>query len=737
MRAPDLGLRFEPTSTEDREALEAIGVGVPPSSQGLTLFRLNGGEDTFLVGNGSEQIVLSADADQTLINRFPKPFKLNTDVPLPARLTLDSLLGKAIRPLANRERRTELIEFLEALPEDKTQGVTDNAGEIAGLIEREVPEETQRLYLDSMELGRELLCEVAKISVKAIEFLRDALREGDEGRASGLLEQMNRSLARHLNFNRWWTQDRDFALRLALREREIAFTISDKTGTDYSFSERSRGLSYFLSYYIQLRAHRLKRTEHPEILLMDEPDAYLSSTGQQDLLRALEDFARPDGKPSLDQVVYVTHSPFLINRNAGHRIRVLDKGSDEEGTRIVGDVARNHYEPLRSALGASVGESAFIGGANLIVEGLSDQVLLAGLTNYLRLKDVAPTELLNLNEVTVIPANSASNVPYMAYLARGRDELQPPCVALLDGDKPGRDAVAQLKRGPDGKQVLAERFVVDLGNWSDSTDLKLPTGLKVVELEDLIPVAVAAEAARRYALRFLGIPANEVGKLSDSAINEAIGPDRMWDSVEKAFEQAFGGAIAKVGFTKELVYLLEESPDQSELKSAVVDLGLNFERLLSHLARLLREARKVELERRVNRRTDRIVELYLRDHPDGSTRDEAREMFAEVIAGLEDSYGDDAVRRHLLGLQQEFELDKDPLESVTDFGRFCELLEDIPAVRKEAFQEAAQAKPLRPKKPRKPRQRRTANKSAASAESSDGKSAGEQLQGAKAPVSEQ
>jgi predicted ATPase len=64
---------------------------------------------------------------------------------------------------------------------------------------------------------------------------------------------------------------------------------------------------------------------------MDEPDAYLSSIGQQDLLRALEAFAQPDGGGRGDQVVYVTHSPFLINRNAAHRLRVLDKGSNEEG----------------------------------------------------------------------------------------------------------------------------------------------------------------------------------------------------------------------------------------------------------------------------------------------------------------------------------------------------------------------------------------------------------------------
>ncbi len=74
------------------------------------------------------------------------------------------------------------------------------------------------------------------------------------------------------------------------REHELVFTIRDCTGTDYSFEERSAGLKYFLSYHVQLLAHQPPATGQSEILLMDEPDAYLSNQGQQDLLRILEAF---------------------------------------------------------------------------------------------------------------------------------------------------------------------------------------------------------------------------------------------------------------------------------------------------------------------------------------------------------------------------------------------------------------------------------------------------------------
>src|SRR3546814_2221052 len=130
---------------------------------------------------------------------------------------------------------------------------------------------------------------------------------------------MNNSIARHLNVSRWWSQDPEFQLRVSPREHELVFTILDRTGTDYSFTERSSGLRYFLSYYVQLLAHD-RPASKPEVLLMDEPAAYLSASGQQDLLRVRGHHARPDHADSEDQVVDGTNSPFLIHRQYGHPV---------------------------------------------------------------------------------------------------------------------------------------------------------------------------------------------------------------------------------------------------------------------------------------------------------------------------------------------------------------------------------------------------------------------------------
>ncbi|MFF5079414.1 hypothetical protein ACFY36_20340 [Actinoplanes sp. NPDC000266] len=67
--------------------------------------------------------------------------------------------------------------------------------------------------------------------------------------------------------------------------------------------------------FVPLKAHR-PAEDRDELLLMDEHDAYLSNSSQRDLVRALEKFAVPDDRVHADQVIYVAHSPSLINKNA-------------------------------------------------------------------------------------------------------------------------------------------------------------------------------------------------------------------------------------------------------------------------------------------------------------------------------------------------------------------------------------------------------------------------------------
>lgn len=688
MRAPDFGLEVEVVDDADKEMAVALGV----ASDRMTFVRLGTGE-SLLMDGAADPRVLEPDEVAQVEAALPKPVELETNVPIPDSLSFDTLIVRDPTPLAERGSRFALVDVLRRMSGTETSDIEAQAGEIAAVLSQSpaVDAELERKRQISEDLGRRLLTEVAQIAPAAFGELEAAIRDGESGRAAGLLQKMNDHLARHLNFPRWWRQDKDFQLRLKDSEREVALIIRDRTGTDYSFSERSRGLMYFLSYYVQLRVHT-HSSERPEVLLMDEPDAYLSSLGQQDLLRTLESFARPDNGSRRDQVVYVTHSPFLINKNYGHRIRVLDKSASEEGTRVVRSVSRTHYEPLRSSIGTFLAETAFIGGANLLVEGLADQVLLAGITGLLRGREIPRRRLLDLNEMTIVPAGGADSVPYMAFLARGRDQRKPACVALLDGDTGGRNAAAKLRSSEaDGQRVLEDSNIVVLDQWMRDNPVELDGGIKGVEIEDLVPASLAAVAANAYADRLW--PLSEAHPRIDAAgILSKVTKTKpaLWPAVEKAFAETYdSGHIDKVGFAKELIIHLDRTRGDANRPPGGPQLEHNFALLLADLTERLQLAQEAEVENRHTKQLDRIIDAFLRDFPDGVERDTAERRLRDIENKLGDSEGDQAVRATVSVLRREFSLRTDPLEQVPDYASFKERLSKLPLLARLAYDDPA------------------------------------------------
>ena len=690
VRKPDVGVSLEATSTADRKLLKELGLKAGPKGA-FSIYRF--GDDTNqFIGKG-DPVAIDQEAMERLAAQMPQPFELDTRIALPSSLSFDVLLEREVGRLAERRHRSKVIDWFQrlgAIDAESLQAQSVDMAEVLGDGDGRLPDPEQRRR--EAKLARQLLFKVAKIDPTTLEDLERALGEEEEGEVEGILEEVNRALARHLNFRRWWHQDRDFELRLSPRERELVFTIRDRTGRSYSFEERSRGLKFFLSYYIQLRAHQEEQTgSRAEILLMDEPDAYLSNMGQLDLLRTLESFASPDGGTREGrQVVYVTHSPFLINKNAAHRIRVLAKGSEEDGTLVVRDVSRNHYEPLRSALGSFVAETTFIGGSNLMVEGIADQVLLAGATRILIARGSAPSRVIDLNEVTIVPAGSATAVPYMAFLARGRDEIKPSVVALLDGDQGGEEAFEMFKRNPKGSKgrFLSLDYVVRLDTWADEQiELRLDPGVIVREPEDLIPIGILAEAARRYAVRFPQAMNGEPDGFEAGAIEALIAEvdGNSWDALDKAFSAHFGASISKLGLAREVIHVIEAGDTDPAETDRLLS---NFALLIGDLAELLRSAQQVEERRRVGKRSEEIVESFIADNPNGANRDTTDQALRDIEKSLEETEGDEAVRFELLRIRKDFELEDDPLAAAEPFDELRARLSDLRILAQKTYEDA-------------------------------------------------
>lgn len=713
----DFGFEWAGLSKEEKQQLStAAAIDMPGAFERFHLFRTGRDRLTvYLSGpTGFSTHEVPATSVKAVVDILPNVFHMQADIALPESVPIrwladGSPAGKGLESMA-RDQRVGLFEkFYEKAAWFATkETVTQAAGEIVTAMAAFTGDSNQ---LDSsgkrqaeLSLARDLILKVAKIDAEAIRELFEALKNGRDAFANSIIDKINDALDASLNFPHWWVQDSAFKLQASAREYELVFTIRDRTGKDYSFGERSSGLKYFLSYYVQYLAHEPKSSE-PEILVMDEPDAYLSSQGQQDLLKIFDAFANPEsGKPPV-QVIYVTHSPFLIDKNHSERIRVLERGVGDEGTRVVRDASRNHYEPLRSAFGSFVGEMTFMGNCNLMTEGPADQILLAGATTHLRSQGGSHLETLDLNHLTIVPASGAPHVPYLVYLARGRDIEKPAVMVLLDSDAAGNDAKkGVLRGGPKGKRLLNPNYILQIGDIVvGEGGIQTATGQLAVETEDLIPLSVCAEATRNYLLEVCGVDREKAAQVTEESIRtEIVGDITVFAAIQQCLETIQEGLhIEKIGFAREVnAVVAKATADQDTnpaLKAGVAVFEQNMRALFRRLSQMQREALRELASERVSQRLDRSKRSFLQDHPNSARREHVFILFEEILAALDDSVESDQIRFEMQSVRRDFKIDDDLTLTIEDYTKFQERLQGLKYTARLATQDPVEAATARQK----------------------------------------
>ncbi len=137
------------------------------------------------------------------------------------------------------------------------------------------------------------------------------------------------------------------------------------------FDERSRGFVWFFSFLTAFK--KLSEDNEQMIILLDEPGLNLHASAQADLLRFIDDVLAP-----YHQVLYTTHSPFMIDANQLGRTRIVED-IDNKGVKVSSEYLSeddNTVFPLQAALGYSLAQTLFLGPNCLLVEGPSDLIYL-------------------------------------------------------------------------------------------------------------------------------------------------------------------------------------------------------------------------------------------------------------------------------------------------------------------------------------------------------------------------
>src|SRR5438132_4688234 len=113
-----------------------------------------------------------------------------------------------------------------------------------------------------------------------------------------------------------------------------------------NFGERSQGFMWFFSFLAFFSEFR--DSDEKLILLLDEPGLGLHAAAQADLLRFIDERLAPQ-----HQIIYTTHSPFMINAKQPKRVRIVDD-VDHQGTKVSADwlsTSKDTLFPLQAALG--------------------------------------------------------------------------------------------------------------------------------------------------------------------------------------------------------------------------------------------------------------------------------------------------------------------------------------------------------------------------------------------------
>jgi predicted ATPase len=259
----------------------------------------------------------------------------------------------------------------------------------------------------------------------------------------------------------YWTQNIDLRVEIDFNQRlenqgtsaavvvhELHVRLYDSAHMlSLAFDERSSGFRWFFSFLCAFSRYRLSK--EPVILLLDEPALGLHAKAQRDFLRYIEEKLAPRC-----QVIYTTHSPFMVPPEHLHRVRLVEDKGKKQGSSVSQDVMstdRDTLFPLQGALGYDLAQNLFVGPHNLVVEGTSDFTYLQVLSGYLASKNRTCLDA----RWTIVPVGGADQLATFAALLGTHVRA----TILLDSHPKGNQRLDSIVR--DG--ILGRSKVIGVG----------------------------------------------------------------------------------------------------------------------------------------------------------------------------------------------------------------------------------------------------------------------------------
>lgn len=248
--------------------------------------------------------------------------------------------------------------------------------------------------------------------------------------------------------NNYWTQNPDLRVEPDITTRtearsdgqhavldEMKLRIRDnRHSLTLPFSEHSAGFQWFFSFLAAFSEY--EREDPPVVILLDEPAVGLHARAQADFLRFIE-----ERLTKRSQVIYTTHSPFMVQPGKLDRVRLVEDRGKETGAVVTSDVLtrdRDTLFPLQGALGYDLVQHLFVAENNLVVEGTSDYAYLKLVSDFL-----ASNGRTSLDpKWSIVPVGGADLIPTFVALLGNHLEV----TVLVDSRKEGHQKLERMAK---------------------------------------------------------------------------------------------------------------------------------------------------------------------------------------------------------------------------------------------------------------------------------------------------
>ena len=397
----------------------------------------------------------------------------------------------------DRILRERVPKFIYSDQYPLMNGVIEISGLFSRIQEGQTTPEEQPIVeiLNSAGVNYEVVLNAPSDNERGIEIIK--AQNAVDKELNKILESWSQHKIYRMESEILPTTSGEVNLSIYIRDRRNP----DSYLTRKPFGSESHGFRWFFSF-LMMQKH-FYADNNDIILLLDEPGLSLHAKAQKDLLRFFE-----DELASRHQVIYTTHSPFMIDLGHLNRVRTVENKSLEEesnqlkynesGTKVSPDAllaGKDTLIPLQSALGYDISQGLIISKNFLIVEGKSDEIYIRAISWFLEKRrgkeGLGPWNIVHArgigNVASFVKLFGATGLNLAVLVDCHNNERQQienlSNEGLIDKDRVLTYADFTEKKESDVEDMLTPGFYLELVNRAYGTSIKqadLPKRSRVI-----------------------------------------------------------------------------------------------------------------------------------------------------------------------------------------------------------------------------------------------------------------